>query len=183
MCQRGILLLILLVNFSLHVVLTLGSFEGKGPEKEKYEQKIAKLNLKRVAFRTMWLAPEDYPLLLGTRATNLLSSSCVHLKIVSNPWFPCIGSADLGVCLHTSSSGLDLPMKVCFPNSYRAQVNFFPVLLKTSVGLIIVIFLSGCGYVWLWITCLCCFLLLVRCMNTRSPFSFSFPMASTFESP
>lgn len=60
--------------------------EGKGPEKEMYEEKIKRLNLKHVAFRTMWLAAEDYPLLLG--------------------------SADLGVCLHTSSSGLDLPMKV-----------------------------------------------------------------------
>jgi len=59
---------------------------GKGPEKQKYEEKIRRLHLKRVAFRTMWLSAEDYPLLLG--------------------------SADLGVCLHTSSSGLDLPMKV-----------------------------------------------------------------------
>ncbi|KAM0937713.1 putative chitobiosyldiphosphodolichol beta-mannosyltransferase [Dioscorea sansibarensis] len=59
---------------------------GKGPEKGKYEEQIKRLNLRRVAFRTMWLSAEDYPLLLG--------------------------SADLGVCLHTSSSGLDLPMKV-----------------------------------------------------------------------
>ncbi|KAK4761693.1 hypothetical protein SAY87_029577 [Trapa incisa] len=59
---------------------------GKGPEKEKYEKKIRALKLKHAEFRTMWLSAEDYPLLLG--------------------------SADLGVCLHTSSSGLDLPMKV-----------------------------------------------------------------------
>ncbi|CAA0815920.1 UDP-Glycosyltransferase superfamily protein, partial [Striga hermonthica] len=59
---------------------------GKGPEKKKYEETLKKLRLRRVAFRTMWLSAEDYPLLLG--------------------------SADLGVCLHTSSSGLDLPMKV-----------------------------------------------------------------------
>ncbi|KAH9312732.1 hypothetical protein KI387_027767, partial [Taxus chinensis] len=58
---------------------------GKGPEREKYEEKIRKLHLKRVAFRTMWLSAADYPILLG--------------------------SADLGVSLHTSSSGLDLPMK------------------------------------------------------------------------
>jgi hypothetical protein len=39
--------------------------QGKGPEREKYEEKIRRLNLKRVAFRTMWLSAEDYPLLLG----------------------------------------------------------------------------------------------------------------------
>ncbi|KAI0509902.1 hypothetical protein KFK09_010502 [Dendrobium nobile] len=59
---------------------------GKGPDKKKYEEKMKKLKLRRVAFRTMWLPAEEYPLLLG--------------------------SADLGVSLHKSSSGLDLPMKI-----------------------------------------------------------------------
>lgn len=51
-----------------------------------YEEKMQQMRLHHVAFRTLWLEASDYPLLLG--------------------------SADLGVCLHTSSSGLDLPMKV-----------------------------------------------------------------------
>ncbi|KAM4697998.1 chitobiosyldiphosphodolichol beta-mannosyltransferase isoform 2-T2 [Rhinophrynus dorsalis] len=59
---------------------------GKGPLKEYYNQLIRKIDFRNVQICTPWLEAEDYPVLLG--------------------------SADLGVCLHKSSSGLDLPMKV-----------------------------------------------------------------------
>jgi len=59
---------------------------GKGPLRSEYERKISQLKMRHVTVRTLWLSFQDYAGLLG--------------------------SADLGVCLHTSSSGLDLPMKV-----------------------------------------------------------------------
>ncbi|KAK8777957.1 hypothetical protein V5799_020704 [Amblyomma americanum] len=59
---------------------------GKGPQKEHYLSLIRADPLAHVKFLTPWLSAQDYPKLLG--------------------------SADLGVCLHTSSSKLDLPMKV-----------------------------------------------------------------------
>lgn len=59
---------------------------GKGPLKNYYCNKIAEQNWKHVHVITPWLEDKDYPLLLA--------------------------AGDLGVCLHTSSSGLDLPMKV-----------------------------------------------------------------------
>ncbi|XP_004692201.1 PREDICTED: chitobiosyldiphosphodolichol beta-mannosyltransferase [Condylura cristata] len=59
---------------------------GKGPLKEFYGRLIGQKHFRHIQICTPWLAAEDYPLLLG--------------------------SADLGVCLHKSSSGLDLPMKV-----------------------------------------------------------------------
>ncbi|XP_049759569.1 chitobiosyldiphosphodolichol beta-mannosyltransferase isoform X1 [Elephas maximus indicus] len=59
---------------------------GKGPLKEHYSSLIGQKRFQHVHICTPWLEAEDYPLLLG--------------------------SADLGVCLHKSSSGLDLPMKV-----------------------------------------------------------------------
>ncbi|KAM5227908.1 chitobiosyldiphosphodolichol beta-mannosyltransferase [Ctenodactylus gundi] len=59
---------------------------GKGPLKEHYGHLIGQKHLQHIQVCTPWLEAEDYPLLLG--------------------------SADLGVCLHKSSSGLDLPMKV-----------------------------------------------------------------------
>uniref|UniRef100_A0AAZ3QBV1 Beta-1,4-mannosyltransferase n=1 Tax=Oncorhynchus tshawytscha TaxID=74940 RepID=A0AAZ3QBV1_ONCTS len=59
---------------------------GKGPQKDHYRKLIDTLRFEHVKICTPWLEAEDYPVLLG--------------------------SADLGVCLHKSSSGLDLPMKV-----------------------------------------------------------------------
>ncbi|KAL9040537.1 MAG: hypothetical protein Q9180_001849 [Flavoplaca navasiana] len=68
----------------------LAIITGKGPQKESFVSRIGALTeagkLKRVHLRTAWLSVEDYAKLLG--------------------------SADLGVSLHTSSSGVDLPMKV-----------------------------------------------------------------------
>jgi beta-1,4-mannosyltransferase len=63
---------------------------GKGPQKEMYVNQIADLEkagkLQKVTVRTAWLSTTDYAKLLAC--------------------------ASLGVSLHTSSSGVDLPMKV-----------------------------------------------------------------------
>mmetsp|Transcript_46631 Transcript_46631/g.99947 ORF Transcript_46631/g.99947 Transcript_46631/m.99947 type:complete len:409 (+) Transcript_46631:131-1357(+) len=59
---------------------------GKGPLRAAFENKVSQLSLKQVAIVCVWLAVDDYPRLLGC--------------------------CDFGLSFHTSSSGLDLPMKV-----------------------------------------------------------------------
>ena len=59
---------------------------GDGQRRAEFERRFAGLPARRVQLRTRWLEPEDYPRV--------------------------VGSADLGLCLHRSSSGLDIPMKV-----------------------------------------------------------------------
>lgn len=60
---------------------------GKGPLKQQFLEHVHELMLtNKVIIKSAWLSSEDYPRLLAT--------------------------ADLGVSLHTSSSGIDLPMKI-----------------------------------------------------------------------
>lgn len=59
---------------------------GKGPMFDEMKEVIEKQNMENVTVHQVWLSIEDYPKVLGT--------------------------ADLGVSLHESSSGWDLPMKV-----------------------------------------------------------------------
>jgi len=66
---------------NLLVVIT-----GKGTQKEHYQKRIEKMQLKKVRIVTTWLSAEDYPKLLAC--------------------------ANLGISMHVSSLGLDLPMKI-----------------------------------------------------------------------
>lgn len=59
---------------------------GKGPMRDAFIQKTESKNLKYFKVKTIWLDSDDYP------------------KVLS--------MVDLGVCMHYSSSGYDLPMKV-----------------------------------------------------------------------
>lgn len=78
---------------------------GRGPLRESFEQRAARRGFAAIAVRTAWLEPADYPTL--------------------------IGMADLGLCLHQSSSGLDLPMKLADLRGARvpaAAYEYAPVL-------------------------------------------------------
>ena len=61
---------LLFKNYVLFLLLArklLNCHEGKGLEKEQYDEKIRKLHLKRLV--SCGLSAEDYPLLLGRRFT------------------------------------------------------------------------------------------------------------------
>ena len=59
---------------------------GRGPQRHAFEQRVARNRLPWVDIRTAWLDADEYPRVLA--------------------------AADLGMCFHTSASGMDLPMKI-----------------------------------------------------------------------
>ncbi|KAL2754240.1 glycosyltransferase family 33 protein [Sodiomyces alcalophilus JCM 7366] len=100
----------------------LAVITGKGPQKAMYEDRIARWTaegrLPGVQIRTAWLSTDDYAAFLAC--------------------------ADLGVCLHKSSSGVDLPMKVVdmfgagLPVAAYSDYESFGELVREGV--------NGCGF-------------------------------------
>lgn len=105
---------------TVHPIIAI--ITGRGPQKAFYEGKIQDLQrageLPNIRILTAWLTMEDYAKLL----------SC----------------ADLGICLHMSSSGVDLPMKVVdmfgsgLPVAAYSGYESFGELVKEGV--------NGCGF-------------------------------------
>jgi beta-1,4-mannosyltransferase len=59
---------------------------GRGPLRSEFEARVRRRPFVRVAVRMLWLEPADYPIVIGI--------------------------ADAGLCLHQSSSGRDLPIRL-----------------------------------------------------------------------
>ncbi|KAJ2907294.1 glycosyltransferase family 33 protein [Zalerion maritima] len=103
-------------------VPTIAVITGKGPQKSFYEKRVKNLQkegkLPNITIQTKWLALEDYATLLAC--------------------------ADLGICLHMSSSGVDLPMKVVdmfgtgLPVAAYSRYESCGELVKEGV--------NGCGF-------------------------------------
>jgi len=81
---------------------------GRGPQRDFYMNKIKETPLNFFTIRSIWLESDDYPKILG--------------------------AADLGVCLHYSSSGFDLPMKVV--DMFAAQLPVCAVYYPTITELV-----------------------------------------------
>ncbi|CAI4271419.1 CDN_1a_G0003140.mRNA.1.CDS.1 [Saccharomyces cerevisiae] len=92
------------VKFDSSLPKILCFITGKGPLKEKNMKQVEEYDWKRCQIEFVWLSAEDYPKLLQL--------------------------CDYGVSLHTSSSGLDLPMKILdmFGSGLPVIAMNYPVL-------------------------------------------------------
>ena len=79
---------------------------GRGPMRDEFMKKVSQSNLSLFDVKSIWLDSDDYPKLLSL--------------------------VDLGISLHYSSSGIDLPMKVVdmFSAALPAAAVYFPTIVE-----------------------------------------------------
>ena len=93
-----------ILNKNNNIKKVLFLITGKGPMKENFMKKVNESNLNIFNVKSIWLDSDDYPKLLAL--------------------------CDLGICLHYSSSGIDLPMKVVdmFSACLPAAAIYYPTI-------------------------------------------------------
>ncbi|KAL4858545.1 UDP-glycosyltransferase TURAN [Chlorella vulgaris] len=110
---------------------------GRGPQRQEYERRMAGMDLRHVAFRTLWLEPGDYPLLLGSADLGVVDMFGCGLPVCALT-YSCIGelvSHEHNGLLFATPNQLAQQLVSCFRSSNGSSSTIgSPLLARLRRG-------------------------------------------------